>query len=189
MKVVFIRHGEPDYDSLKNIDLNKISKNIAPLTTKGIENAEKVSYQETLKDADIILSSPYTRALQTAYIINKNLGKQIIIEPDLREWECEIDYNPFNNELEKHIEKEFHLFNGKHTNECKYDWESLSDLGIRAINVIKKYDNYKKIIIVTHAMLIRQFYYDPIIKYCFPIEVEYSHNMKLTGYHKEESNE
>ncbi len=185
MKVVFIRHGEPDYDKLIEIDLSRISKNIAPLTINGAKSAEKASYEKILEDADIILSSPYTRALQTAYIINKNLNKMIVVEPDLREWECDIDYNPFDKNLEKSIEKEFHLFQGKHTNECQYYWESLANLGTRAINVIKKYDKYDKIIIVTHAMLIRQFYYDSTIRYCTPIVVEYSKNMKLTGYHKE----
>lgn len=185
MKIVFIRHGEPDYDKLKKMDLSMISKNIAPLTDLGIESAKRVSYEEIIKDADIILSSPYTRALQTSYIINERLNKKIVVEPDLREWECEIDYNPFDKKLEKRIEKEFHLFNGEHTSNCKYNWESLSNLGNRAINVIKKYNNYNKIIVVTHAMLIRQFYYDPVIEYCFPIIVEYSNNMKLTGYYKE----
>ena len=184
MNIVFVRHGEPDYDCLKSIDLHKISKNIAPLSINGEMQAEKASHCKALEDADIIISSPYTRALETSLFIGHFLNKKIIIEPDLREWECEIDYDPFNLELEKDIEKEFHMFKGVHSDKCKYYWESLEHLAFRANNVIKKYNQYKKVIIVTHAMLIRQFYYNPIISYCEPIEVEYTTNLKFTGYYE-----
>ena len=45
---------------------------MAQLTENGILLAEKASFDQRLDHAEIIVSSPYTRALQTAAIISKN---------------------------------------------------------------------------------------------------------------------
>ncbi|MDY3908897.1 MAG: phosphoglycerate mutase family protein, partial [Eubacterium sp.] len=47
---------------------------MAPLTELGIKQAEEVSLSPLLEGCQVIVSSPYTRALQTAAIISKNTG-------------------------------------------------------------------------------------------------------------------
>lgn len=71
MRVVFIRHGEPDKT---HVDLRGFSgqgRDMAPLSEQGIAQAQKVSYASILEGSELIVSSPYTRALQTAAIISK----------------------------------------------------------------------------------------------------------------------
>ena len=52
---------------------------MAPLTDEGVQQAELASKNEILKGSDLIVLSPYTRALQTASIISK-------VEIDLHEF-------------------------------------------------------------------------------------------------------
>ena len=73
MKIVFIRHGEPDFSEVDSRGFIGQGRDFAPLTKNGINQAEKVSKNPLLNNAQIIISSPYTRALQTAAIISKNL--------------------------------------------------------------------------------------------------------------------
>lgn len=185
MKVIFIRHGEPNYECLRHIDLSFCSKNIAPLSSEGVLQAKQVAEDDKLSNSCLMICSPYTRALETAFLINRELKLPLIIEPDLREWECEIDFNPFNEQIEKEIEKEFYFYEGLHNDNCKYSWESLHKLGDRVFKCIKKYNNYDKIIVVCHAMIIRQFYYNPQIGYCEPIEFDFNDEIKMVGFYKE----
>lgn len=55
--------------------------NFAPLTQKGVEQVYQVT--KLLKDehADIIISSPYTRALEGAAIMAKELDLPLKVEP------------------------------------------------------------------------------------------------------------
>lgn len=58
---------------------------MAPLTELGIKQAEEVSLSPLLEGCQVIVSSPYTRALQTAAIISKNTGLNIKVEVDIHE--------------------------------------------------------------------------------------------------------
>ena len=85
MKIVFIRHGEPDFNAVDSRGFIGLGREFAPLTSAGIDQAEEASKNLLLKDAEIIVSSPYTRALQTAAVISKNIGLEIAVETDLHE--------------------------------------------------------------------------------------------------------
>ena len=86
MKIVFIRHGETDKIEVDKRGFIGQGRDLAPLTELGIQQAEKVSLNPMLENAQIIVSSPYTRALQTAAIISRKINKEIIVEPELHEW-------------------------------------------------------------------------------------------------------
>lgn len=185
MKVIFIRHGEPNYDCLKDKNIISCTKNIAPLSKEGRKQANEIyeKYEDILKESDKIVSSPYTRALETAFIINQYLGKELIIDVDLHEWESDEDRYLFNSCAVQEMEKEFYKNKGKHNETCIWNWESLDDLGLRVKNALLKYSHYDSIVVVCHAMIIRQFYYDPIIPNCVPIVVNINSNTKFTGFY------
>ena len=86
MKIVFIRHGEPDKTGVDNRGFIGQGRDMAPLTELGIKQAEDVSLNPLLEGCQVILSSPYTRALQTAAIISKNTGLDIKVEIDIHEF-------------------------------------------------------------------------------------------------------
>ena len=70
-KFYLIRHGEPDYTYGDNHGYIGQGHDFAPLNIEKIEEVVETSKDKRLKEAQIIISSPYTRALQTASIISK----------------------------------------------------------------------------------------------------------------------
>lgn len=81
-----IRHGEPDYERIDTSPFYGFGRALAPLSERGILQAEAAAKDSRLKSARFIVSSPYTRALQTAHIISKNTGLEVKVELDLHEW-------------------------------------------------------------------------------------------------------
>ena len=81
-----VRHGEADYSQLMENGFFGFGRDFAPLSKTGIEQVEKAAKEERLKTAQIIVSSPYTRALQTAAIISRETGLKISVETDFHEW-------------------------------------------------------------------------------------------------------
>ena len=65
-----VRHGEADYSQLMENGFFGFGRDFAPLSKTGIEQVEKTAKDQRLKSAQIIVTSPYTRALQTAAIIS-----------------------------------------------------------------------------------------------------------------------
>ena len=143
MLIYFIRHGEPNYSFIKEND-NCQWANLAPLSGCGIEQAVELKLFEDLKDG-IIISSPYTRALQTASILAN--GKNIIVEPNLHEWLPSKDFSIKIKDISQ-ANKAF-----KHNiQNCNY--ETKEEMIYRMNNIIDKYKKYDKIIIVAHSRLI-----------------------------------
>ena len=86
MKIVFIRHGDPDKSYVDEKGFIGQGRDLAPLSELGMKQANEISYNQALVYGQIILTSPYTRALQTAAIISRNTGLEIKVEVDLHEF-------------------------------------------------------------------------------------------------------
>ena len=84
-----IRHGEPDYGNMLEKGFYGFGRSFAPLSETGVKQAEKTAKDKRLKTAELIVSSPYTRALQTAAIISRETGLKINVEIDLHEWQVD----------------------------------------------------------------------------------------------------
>ena len=83
---MLVRHGTPDYSYINGKKFRGFGNDLAPLTEDGEKEAIAISMAPELQDADLILSSPHTRTLQTAAIIAKELDIKLIVEVDLMEW-------------------------------------------------------------------------------------------------------
>lgn len=88
-----IRHGEPQWDINEQYKLKGHGRDLVPLTNEGINQVYLTAKDVRLKEADIIVSSPYPRALQTDAILSKELGLEILVEFDLREWQPDLHLN------------------------------------------------------------------------------------------------
>jgi len=84
MKIYMIRHGKANYSYVDSHNFIGHGHDLAPLDEKHIDDVIKMSKDDRLRDAEIIVSSPYTRTLQTVAIISKETGLDIKIEPELR---------------------------------------------------------------------------------------------------------
>ncbi|MCR5741657.1 MAG: histidine phosphatase family protein [Gammaproteobacteria bacterium] len=194
MKLILIRHGEPDYSKVLERGHIGMGVDLAELSERGIAQAEEASHDERLKGAEVIISSPYTRALETAAIISKNTGLDIIIENDLHEWSCDLTYK--RKRIDFHlIHKEMLERNGVWDKTCKYKWEEFLAVGNRAFGCLKKYiGKYDKVIVVAHGFVFNQFIFNPRLHHCEIQEYEFNEDSKPLGYiypfnNKENSNE
>lgn len=99
------------------------------------------------------MSSPYTRSLQTAAIINRRLGLPIDVEFDLHEW---IPDNFQKNTLEEIVElhHDFNKYNGCVPAGESRLWETKENVNNRILNVLNKYLDKSKVMVVCHGMVI-----------------------------------
>src|SRR4051812_3065826 len=104
-KIVLMRHSQQDYSHVFQRNYIGHGIDLAQLTEDGIVLAEKASFDNRLDNAEIIVSSPYTRALQTAAIISKNRQLDIKIELDLHEWMCDLSFQYKSEEEALKIEE------------------------------------------------------------------------------------
>jgi broad specificity phosphatase PhoE len=147
----FIRHGEQDWDIIKKYDLKGQAIDLIPLTEKGIEQAKKVAKDPRICRSDVIICSPYTRALQTASIISKETGIDLNVEFDLREWQSDLafDYDSKDQLLE--LWHDYMEHNGVYPQGKQKPWETKDNLKKRINSVLERYTNYSNVIVVAHS--------------------------------------
>lgn len=159
MELYLIRHGQPDYSWINSND-NIMTSSYAPLTEKGVQQAIELRKKININDK-IIISSPFTRALETArYLAN---GKEIIIENNLHEWLPSKSYNYVINDFSV-INNAYKNNNGEFCDD--YDYETKQELYDRMQKMIDKYKDNKKVIFVCHARLIAAYLNCKEPKYC-----------------------
>lgn len=144
MRILVVRHGRTDWNDEEkiqgtaDIELNEVGKNQAEVTRKKLEN-EKI---------DLIISSPLIRATQTAKIINKERGIEIILEDRIRERE----YGKYEG-----CKKEDFNFNDFWTYSKNLEYEgseNIKDFFARVFNFfddIKEKYKEKTILLVIHG--------------------------------------
>lgn len=184
MKIVFIRHGEPDFNTVDSREFIGQGRELAPLTAKGIACAEAASKNPILKGAELIVSSPYTRALQTAAIISKNTGISIAVETDLHEQLFDKTFMVKGAEEAKALNLDFIKYSGEVPEGEIKKWESIPEIINRIKPVIDKYYDlrYQKIIIVSHGGIIRRFTGKWKIDYCDTEEIDYTKKYNFFGW-------
>lgn len=150
MKIYMIRHGVPNYSYVDEHNFIGHGNDLAPLDVNYIKDVINTSKDKRLKNAELIVSSPYTRALQTAAIISKELNLNIIVEPDLREWEPDLSFQ-YKGKNAHDLFKDYYSCEGIKPSNRKVNWESKEELKNRIEKVINKckYD-YKCVIFVFH---------------------------------------
>ncbi|KAI4452973.1 sugar kinase [Holotrichia oblita] len=149
-KVVFMRHSESDYSFVRERKYIGHGLDLAQLTENGIQIAENASLDSRLDGAEIIVSSPYTRALQTAAIVSKNRQLNIKVELDLHEWMPDLSFKYFSKEEASAMAKLCNEHRGICPEDSEMKFENLENVFNRAKNALLRYGEYKKIIVVTH---------------------------------------
>ena len=168
-----VRHGEADYSKAEECGFWGFGRDFAPLSGKGIEQAENAARDERLKTADIIVSSPYTRALQTAQIISYHTGIKVVVEEKLHEWQPDLTNQYKSADDVTALNDEFTRFQGVcPEGEC-VRWETMEHMRVRMREVVEKYADYEKVIIVGHGMSLRTLTYIEELKPAGIVELDY----------------
>ncbi len=152
----FIRHGEADYSEINT----KIYKNqgcfMCTLTDKGAEQARLAAKDERLSGTELILTSPFGRALHTAAILSKELGAEIKVETDLHEWLADAEsYDYLDDKTACSRYRELTELGGRHPEGVKKQWESTEMMKKRVFAVLDKYGHFGKVAVVSHGTLMQ----------------------------------
>ncbi|HLF26526.1 MAG TPA: histidine phosphatase family protein [Anaerolineae bacterium] len=150
-----IRHGETAWAAMRARGARGRDFNFVELTQTGVAQIEALAHDERLKSAEAVISSPYTRALQSAAILSRRFDLPLHIEYDLHEWLYDRDpYAPFVvDEVER---RRLHFYASDRFNlpgeECA--WESACEVRLRAEAVLRRYQRYSTAIVACHIGVI-----------------------------------
>ena len=168
MKIIFVRHGEPDYRELEERSYTGFGIDLAPLSEKGRQQAQELSKNPLLSSAEIIVSSAVTRALETASYVACVTGLPLRVEPLLHEWQV---YEGGTDNFEK-ARTMFLENKGKLLPNSPIQYETVMEMKSRFLECMAKYRDYQTVLVVAHRMLIRQFVPNEKIDFCQVIECE-----------------
>jgi len=180
MEIIFVRHGEPDYSEVAAKDYLGFN-HLAPLTAAGVEQAHIVSQNKLFENAEIVISSPYTRALHTAAIISKNLDLRLIVDVGFHERLPDTKNELKTREDLRKSFEEYDLYKGIYTDSRPHYWESIAQQINRIKHSLAKYEMYRKMIIVTHGELIRRFT-SVRLPFCGLVRIEYGKDFKFLAW-------
>ena len=132
-----------------------MAASLAPLTPLGRLQIETIASDFRLDEAEAILCSSYARALESAALLSRKLNKPLFVEYDLHEWLpqkdplADIDATLLQ-EASKGLQREL----DKHTPLEHVPWESLAEVRLRVIEVLKRYGQFSTLVVVSHAVVI-----------------------------------
>jgi len=167
---ILVRHGEPRYDEVIERGYFGMGYDLGKLTDKGVAQAEARAKDPVFNGADLIIASPYTRALQTASIISRITQIPLTVENDIHEWMPDTKFLfdlDSNQSFQEYLEAK-----GMRNLSHQYRWESYDDLKKRVQLALIKYKNYKKVIVVCHGIVMSTLTrFDDVIEHCGVREV------------------
>ena len=82
----FIRHGQMDTSMAEKKFYKGFAYNMMTLSEKGIEQIHETAKDNRLQNAELIITSPYGRAIHSAAILSKDINIEMRVETDLHEW-------------------------------------------------------------------------------------------------------
>ena len=184
MELILIRHGEPDYQPCYDKGFIGHGKDLAALTDAGVNQAEAVSKNSLLNGSQLIVSSPYTRALQTAAIISQNTMLNIAVELDLHEFLPDKTFQYKGQEESDQLHRDFLNCSGEYPANETRKWETITEIKFRAKGVADKYLNLgcQKIIVVAHGGILRRFTGLAKVDFCQPYRIMYTSSFSLYGW-------
>jgi broad specificity phosphatase PhoE len=149
-----IRHGQTDWADCRARGLKGFRTDLTPLTQMGVTQIENTARDERLLRANLILSSPYTRALESAAILSRVTQVPLKIEFDLHEWMPDTN-GSYRSESEVWaLAKDFEQHHGAYPAGQTRRWETLDHLKTRVATVLGRYKNLEHVIVVCHEMVI-----------------------------------
>lgn len=184
MKILFIRHGQPDYRPVDQRGFIGLGRELAPLSPLGIRQAEQAALDPRLAGAQLILASPYTRALQTAAIVSRHTGLPLQVETDLHELIPDQTFQLKGMEENHNFHLDFIRCQGEYPPGETRKWETIAQAIERTQKVLDWYLNqgYQNIVVVAHGGVIRRYTGRMEIDYCQVSEVEYQAGFRCFGW-------
>ena len=160
--VFFVRHAEPNYDNHNDV--------LRELSSKGLQDRKRVTDFLAKKKIDVVLSSPYKRAVDTIKDLADRYGFEIQTVDGFQERKVDDNWIEDFTEFAK---KQWADFSYKLSNgECL---QEVQDRNISALKSVLEQYSGKNIVIGTHGTAL-----STIIRYYNP-EFGYNEFAKIRG--------
>lgn len=125
-----------------------------PLSARGVAEAEAAADRLCDTPARLVLSSPMTRALQTAAIISRALDLPLAVEFDLHEWLPDVSQTYDSTAAAVAAAEEMARSGGEWPDGQSLGWEPLSQVRRRVLAVLRQYADQGDVIVVCHGTVI-----------------------------------
>ena len=157
--VYLLRHGEADYGPIRERNWPGAASDLAPLTARGSQQATTAARQLSSAGAMGIVSSPMTRALQTAALLACDLGLLVEVDFELREWLPDDTFSWRSYADVVTAADDFERCGGEWPAGQRRSWEPLSQVRERATTALTRHlsemNDDQVLIAVCHEMVIR----------------------------------
>lgn len=154
MSIYLIRHGLTQY----NLEHRTMGKTDIPLCKNGINEIKNNIQYKDLDTAEIIITSPLKRALETSELINKKIHAKIIVDERLTEF----DYGDWEglttDEIKGKYRDEFDFYMAHPEKYISSNGKSLKDKREEVGYFISEREELfrnKSCVIVSHAMTLK----------------------------------
>ncbi|MBQ0835278.1 histidine phosphatase family protein [Lactiplantibacillus pentosus] len=168
MKVYLIRHSEPTYQQATDAGLQGFGRELSSLTENGVAIAQKLAQQPLFDHVQLILASPYTRALQTALEIVRFNDIPLKVELGLREWQP--DNTGSRTDTDEQASVAYQIYRqhaGQRVADSPLHYETAAEVKSRVLTTLSKYaQTYDCIACVTHGEVMRQFGDQQDVAFC-----------------------
>lgn len=152
----FIRHGQMDTAMAGKKYYKGFAYNMMTLSETGIRQIHETAKDRRLQNAELILTSPFGRALHSAAILSKDLGLEIQVETDLHEWLADgVSFEFLSDDMAKEAYKSLTENHGRHPEGERCSWESAGQMKARVMGVLGRYRDCRAVIVVCHGTLMQ----------------------------------
>lgn len=154
-KFIFVRHGEPDYSTAGDWIKTPLGIHFSGLSDAGRAQIKDCCKKLKKNEVDLIVSSPYTRTMQGAAIMARELNADVVVEHDLHEWQSDLSYSITDKNVLLQMCQEHDRLNGIYPEGEVRGWESTEMVRDRVLKCLEKYKGYNCVIVSGHAMMMQ----------------------------------
>jgi broad specificity phosphatase PhoE len=153
--VILLRHGETAWDLVNVHGWPGAANDLAPLTPSGVRQAQAAAELLAGQPVEQVLTSPMTRAMQTASVVGARLGVPLQVEMDLREWCPDQTYRWTTSAEVFTAYDDLLAHDGVRPEGHPLRWEPLSEVRARARAVLAPYAGAPAVVVaVCHEVVI-----------------------------------
>lgn len=157
-EVTLIRHADADYRALAARDPVYLGarRDLAPLTEAGRRQARRLAGALESVGPRLVLSSPYTRTLETAAIIAGELGCDLVVDLRLHDWLPVRDGSrPVSASLVQEKIAEYERWLSTGALPARRTWETDDEIRVRLAAAVGEHRDHLPLAVVTHEAPIR----------------------------------
>ena len=152
-RFVLVRHGWVDWSEVNDRGWEGPLVDLAPLSPAGTRRVESAVPRLAGLRPELVVSSPLTRALQSASILGDGLGVPLRVEVDLREWVSDT-VRGWSASRHRAALEAFLRYDGRPPQDKAVSWEPLAAVRARVRRALAKYSGMDTVVVVTHNLVI-----------------------------------